>query len=318
MSKTAVLLMLLIAGLGFNAVAQSPAAPAPAPKPAAVSGAVANPAAATTTPVNVVLQDGTPVKLRLGATAGANGVRVGETIDLEVSEDVRVGDVVVIAKGCTASAQVTNLRSGGNIKGGWIDIDLDSVNLADGERVPVRASKQKPFRTDQSSIVSSQAQDASITQGVDLTAFINGSQQLDLSRLRATAGPSTSVKVTSNPSNAEVTLDGRLAGSTPYAFRVASGDHIVVVRMAGFQPWQKKVHVGAEPLTLDVALLKQDGSEPVQATKPAEASLGDLARAARARKPQAPATTVLDQDGESTASSQGGQRDPMQPQSPQQ
>jgi hypothetical protein len=304
MSKTAFLVTLLLAGLMTAALAQNPAP---------------NAAAANTAPVNITLQDGTPVKLRLGATAAANGVRVGETVELEVSEDVRVGDVVVVPRGSLASASVTNLRSGGNVKGGWIDINLDSVVLPDGEHVPIRSLKQQPFRTDHASIVSSQTQDASISQGADLTAFINGSQQIDLTRLRAAGGPSTTIKVTSSPSNAEVSLDGRVVGSTPSALRVGSGDHIVVVRMAGFQAWQKKVHIDAEPVVLDVALYKQDGSEPVAATKPAEASLGDLARAARKNKPQLPPpTTVLEQDGPNTASNQGGQRDPMAAQSPKQ
>jgi PEGA domain len=299
MSKNGFLLILLIARLGLTSMAQS-AAP--------------QPATASTAPVNVVLQDGTPLKLRLGAAASANGVRVGETLELEVAEDVRVGDVVVIAKGNTASAEITNLRSGGNVKGGWIDIDLDSVNLADGERVPIRASKQRMVRTDQSNVVSSQAQDASIAQGADLTAFINGNKQLDLTRLRAAGGPTTTLKVTSSPSNAEVTLDGHLAGSTPNDLRVTGGDHVVLVRMAGFQPVQRKIHVDAEPVVLDVALFKLDGSEPVPTSKPAEPSLGDLARAARTRKPPSTTPTVLEQDGPS--SSQTGQRDPMQAQSP--
>jgi hypothetical protein len=304
MSKTAFLVTLLLTGLITGAVAQTPGP---------------NAAAANTAPVNITLEDGTPVKLRLGVTAAANGVRVGETVELEVSEDVRVGDVVVVAKGSPASASVTNLRSGGNVKGGWIDIDLDSVTLPGGERIPIRASKQRPFRNDQSSIVSSQAQDASISQGADLTAFINGSQQIDLTRLRAAAGPATTLKLTSSPSNAEITLDGRVAGSTPSTLRVSSGDHIVVVRMAGFQPWQKKIHVDAEPVAVDVALYKQDGSEPVATTKPTEASLGDLARAARKNKPQTPPPTmVLEQDGPREASNQGGQRDPMRAQSPKQ
>jgi hypothetical protein len=295
MLKTAFLLTLLVAELGSSCMAQS------APPQATT---------ATPTPVNVVLQDGTALKLRLGTTAEGNGVRVGETLELEVAEDVRVGDVVVIAKGSTASAAVTNLRSGGNVKGGWIDINLDSVTLSDGERVSIRASKQRVVRADESSIVSSQSQDASISQGADLTAFINGNKQLDLTRLRAAGGPTTTLKVTSSPSNAEVTLDGRLAGSTPNTLHVANGDHIVLIRLAGFQASQRKIHVEAEPVALDVALSKLDGSEPAPVTKPAEASLGDLARAARTRK-QAPTITpvVLEQDG-AAVSNQPGQRDP--------
>jgi PEGA domain len=299
MSKTAFVVTLLFSGLLASALAQT-ASPS---------------AAVSTAPVNVVLQDGTPVKLRMGATAAASGVRVGETLDLEVSEDIRLGDVVVVPKGSPASASVTNLRSGGNVKGGWVDINLDSVTLPDGEHVPIRASKQRPLLTDQSSIVSSQAQDASISQGADLTAFVNGNQQIDLTRMRAAGGATITIKVTSSPSNAEVSLDGKVAGSTPSLMRVTSGDHVVVVRMAGFQAWQKKVHVEAESVVLDVALYKLDGSEPVAAPKPAEASLGDLARAARKNKPQTPPpSTVLEQDGASTTANQGG-RDPMTPQS---
>jgi hypothetical protein len=296
MSKTTSLLTLLIAGSCLNSPAQVPAAQHPT---------------ANTAPVNVVLADGTPVKLRLGSTAASNGVRVGENLELEVAEDVRVGDVVVIAKGNVASAEVTNLRSGAsNGRGGWIDINLESVTLADGQRVPVRASKNKPVRDDQATVVSNTGQDASIAQGTDLTAFINGSQPLDLTRLRAASGPTTEVKVTSTPPNAEITVDGRLAGSSPYSLHLTAGDHVVVLRMVGFQPWQRKVHVAAEPVAVDVPLSKQDGTEAMPASKPAEPSLGDIARAARARKPQ-PANPPAPEQG--SASNQGGRHDPMEP-----
>src|ERR1700756_2429340 len=157
MSKTMTLLALITAGLSLNSASQTP---------------VPQASVASTAPINVVLVDGTPVKLRLGTTAAANGVRVGENMELEVADDVRVGDVVVIAKGSPASATVTNLRSGASNGHGWIDINLESVALANGHRVPIRASKNKPFREEQSSIISSSGQDASIAQGTDLTTYI--------------------------------------------------------------------------------------------------------------------------------------------------
>jgi hypothetical protein len=122
MTKTKILVTLLIAGFALRSEAQ-----APSPQ-----GAAAN-----ITPVNVVLADGTAVKLRLGSAF--TGVRVGESLELEVAENVRVSDVVVIPKGSVGNAQVTNLRSGANARGGWIDINLESVTLADGQRVPIRA-----------------------------------------------------------------------------------------------------------------------------------------------------------------------------------
>ncbi len=175
MAKTTLLFALIIAALSLHSTAQTDKAQAPA---------------VSTAPVNVVLADATPIKLRLGATAGTNGVRVGENVDLEVVEDVRIGDVVVIAKGSPASASVTNLRSGVSAgRGGWIDVNLESVNLADGQHVPIRASRIKPVRNDQSMIVSSSGQDASIAPGTNLTTYINGDQPLDLTRIRAAGGP---------------------------------------------------------------------------------------------------------------------------------
>ncbi len=298
MTKMKILVMLLIAGFALRSEAQ-----APSPQ-----GAPAN-----TNPVNVVLADGTSVKLRLGSAAASAGVRVGESLELEVVEEVRVADVVVIPKGSAANSEVTNLRSGANARGGWIDINLESVTLADGQRVPIRASKSKLIR-DQTTVISSSGQDASITQGTDLTAYINGNQPLDLTRMRAASGPTTEVKVTSTPPNAEISVDGRLAGSTPYTLHVMSGEHVVVLRMVGFQPWQNKIHVSGQPLSMDVPLEKLDGTEPMPAHKAAEPSLGDLARAARARKPPSTTTPITDVN----AQGQNGQHDPMEPPSPKQ
>jgi PEGA domain len=298
MTKMKILVMLLIAGFALRSEAQ-----APSPQ-----GAPAN-----TNPVNVVLADATSVKLRLGSATTSAGVRVGESLELEVAEEVRVADVVVIPKGSVANSEVTNLRSGGNARGGWIDINLESVTLADGQKVPIRASRSKLIR-DQTTIISSSGQDASITQGTDLTAYINGNQPLDLTRMRAASGPTTEVKVTSTPPNAEISVDGRLAGSTPYTLHVMSGEHVVVLRMVGFQPWQNKIHVSGQPLSLDVPLAKQDGTETMPTSKPAEPSLGDLARAARARKPPSTTTPITDVN----AQGQTGQHDPMEPPPPKQ
>ena len=268
------------------------------------------PVQAASQPVAVVLADGTPVKLRLGSTAAASGARIGENLDLEVAEDVRVSDVVVVAKGNQASAEVTGLHAGvGNA--GRIDINLRSVTLADGQVIPVRSTKDRPSRDDQALVISSASQDASIAPGTSVIAFINGNQSLDMSRLRAASGPTQALKINSTPPNADVTVDGRWTGNSPSVFHVAAGDHTVVVRMVGFQPWQRTVHVTSAATSVDASLVKEDGAEAAPASRPAEASLGDLARAARARKAQ----PNPDQNS-STTTSQTGQRDPMEPPAP--
>jgi len=293
MSKSLLLLTIVLAGLTFRSSAQNPAATQPA----------------SAAPVSAVLADGTPLKLRMNSSTQPGSIRIGESLQLEVAEDVRISDVAVIAKGNAGLVEVTNLRSGGGSgRGGWVDVNLDSVTLADGERIPIRASKVKAVLDQQALVVSSSGQDASITQGTELTAYVDGNQQVDLTRLRAASGPTREVKVSSNPQSAEISVDGRVSGNTPNTLHLTAGDHVVVLRMVGFQPWRRNVHVSNDPVSIDAGMVKEDGTETAPVRKPSEASLGDLARAARARKPQVTPVRVMDPDGTSSTP-----RDPMKP-----
>lgn len=261
-------------------------------------------------PINVVVVDGTPVKLRLGSTAATSPARVGENIELEVAEDVRVSDVVVIAKGNVANAEVTGLHAGLG-SGTRFDINLRSVTLSDEHAIPVRSTHERANRDDQAMVISNATQDASIAPGTTVIAYVDGNQQLDATRLRAAGTATQTLKVSSTPANAEVSVDGHLSGSTPYVFHVPAGEHSVVIRMVGFQPWQGTVRVGNDVAKIEATLAKQDGMESIPAGRAQPASLGDLARAARARKAQdnpGPAvdlTQKLEQQSE--------KHDPMQP-----
>jgi PEGA domain-containing protein len=293
MLKKFLIFALAIGLFSVAAGAQTPAKPQPA-----------------STPINVVLTDGTPVKLRLGNMASASAARVGENIELEVADDVRVFDVVVISKGNIANAEVTGLHAGLG-SGTRFDISLRSITLSDEHMIPVRSTHERANRDDQAMVISNATQDASIAPGTIVIAYVDGNQTLDMTRLRASAGATQTLRVVSTPANAEVSVDGHLSGSTPYIFHVPAGDHSVVIRMVGFQPWQGTVHVGSEPAKIDASLVKQDGMESIPASRGPEASLGDLARAARARKAQdnaGPATDLTQKIEEQSA-----KRDPMQP-----
>lgn len=294
MSKQVLTLAFAVCVLSGAAKAQTPA------KPQGTASAL----------VNVVLADGTPVKLRLGSTAAANAARVGENIELEVAEDVRVSDVVVIAKGNVANAEVTGLHAGLG-SGTRFDVNLRSITLSDDHAVPVRSTHERANRDDQAMVISNATQDASIAPGTTVIAYIDGNQQLDATRLRAAGGATQPLRVASTPPNAEVSVDGHLSGSTPYVFHVAAGEHSVLIRMVGFQPWQGTVRVGNDAAKIEATLVKQDGMESIPASRGPEASLGALARAARARKAQdnpGPAMDLTQKIEE-----QNEKRDPMQP-----
>ena len=53
------------------------------------------------------LHDGTPVRLRLTRNLSSADAQVGESIDFEVLDDVKLNDVLIIARVSTALATVT-------------------------------------------------------------------------------------------------------------------------------------------------------------------------------------------------------------------
>lgn len=275
-----------------------------------IAAAQSAPDSNSAAPLSAVLVDGAPIKLHMGNTTAANTARVGENVELEVAEDVRLSNTVVIAKGNVANAEVTGIHAGLG-SGTRLDINLRSVTLSDGRTIPVRSTKDRPNRDSQALVISSASQDASIAPGTTVIAFVDGEQKLDLTRLRAASGPTQTLKVSSNPANAEVSVDGHLSGSTPYVFHVAAGEHTVVIRMVGFQPWQGTVHVSNDSSQVDATLVKQDGMESIPSANTAQPSLGDLARAARARKAQANSGVATDLTQQVEAQTE--KRDPTQP-----
>jgi len=61
----------------------------------------------------------------------------------------------------------------------------------------------------------------------------------------------------SNPSGADVTLDGRYVGSTPSVLGLTTGTHVVVISMAGFTQWKRELAVTpGSDLTVNAVLQK--------------------------------------------------------------
>ena len=68
--------------------------------------------------------------------------RVDDRVDFEVFEDVKVGDVVVIERGSTAIATVTEAHPKRRMgRSGKLHINIDYVRLPSGEKVRLRAVK---------------------------------------------------------------------------------------------------------------------------------------------------------------------------------
>jgi hypothetical protein len=88
-------------------------------------------------------KDDTPVRLRLRRTLSSASTRVGERVDFEVLEEIRVNSVVVIPKGSAAWGTVTEARHRSiAFRGAKLSVSIRAVTLADGEPAGLRAVKR--------------------------------------------------------------------------------------------------------------------------------------------------------------------------------
>ena len=89
-----------------------------------------------------VLEDETPVRLRLNRTISSADAHVGDTVDFEALDDVTVNGTLVIPKGGLAFATVTESQAKRRMaRGGKLDINIDYVKLVSGEKATLRAVK---------------------------------------------------------------------------------------------------------------------------------------------------------------------------------
>ncbi len=54
-----------------------------------------------------------------------------------------------------------------------------------------------------------------------------------------------SVQLSSNPSGAEITIDGNDAGNTPSLIKLKPGTHSIRITMTGYTPWERSIDTGA-------------------------------------------------------------------------
>jgi hypothetical protein len=67
----------------------------------------------STAPNAFVLQDSTPVKLRISRTISSADARTGDQVDFEVLEEVRLNGVLIVPKGGSAIGTVTEGKKNG-------------------------------------------------------------------------------------------------------------------------------------------------------------------------------------------------------------
>ncbi len=247
-----------------------------------------------------VLEDGTPVKMRINRTISSGEAKVGDTVDFEVLQDISVNGTLVIQKGALGYATVTEAqgkRWAG--RAGKLDINIDYVKLITGDKAALRAVKgvqggshvagmtvgivatSLVFFPAAPLFLFMHGKDITIPKGTEITPYINGDLKLDIARFQpavpasdqslsaSTRGQSSNatsakLQVDSTPPGADIEVDGSFVGNTPSDVQVAEGDHTVTVKKVGFKDWERKLKSSAgSSVHIGAELEKADSNIPV-------------------------------------------------------
>lgn len=240
------------------------------------------------------LQDGTPIKLRITRNLSSADAKVGETVDFEVLEDVKIGETTVISRGGIAWATVTEAEPKRRMgRGGKLNVNIDSVRLASGEKAALRAAKDSQggghvgamtgaivatsivFFPAAPLFLLMKGKDITIPKGTEITAYINGDIELDPAKFAAGGAPKSlagnnppassavatndaSVTIKSVPEGAEITIDEKFVGNTPSTLRLKLGDHTLLITKPGFTSWKRVVALSpGSSITIDATLEKK-------------------------------------------------------------
>src|SRR5438128_2235797 len=273
MSKNCVLVAFVVWNLLVSSSAQvqtvQPAAQAPVTSSA---------------PTGPTLEDGTPVKLRIGRTVSSADAHVGDTVDFEVLDEVRLTNLLIIPKGGVAWATVTEAQSKRRMaRGGKLDMNIDSVRLVDGEKVALRAVKDVKGGGHTGAMTGAMVgtaivffpaaplflfmhgKDITIPKGTEITAYISGDTRLDQAKFQGSKTDNASVTaaivsttgqldITSTPPGADIEIDGKFVGNTPSSISVAPGDHKISIKKSGFTEWTRKMLVSSGHVNINAEL----------------------------------------------------------------
>jgi hypothetical protein len=243
---------------------------------------------------SLVLNEDTPIRLRLSQNLSSGTSKKDDKVDFEVLEDIKVGDMVVISQGSVAIATVTEAHPKKSFgRSGKLNVNIDYVRLTNGDKVALRAMKggKGGSRTGvmTGAVVATaivffpaaplfffiKGKNIEIPKGTEITAFVAADTPIDPTKFAskqdsapsvAPQQPSTSaieptglatVEIKSNPDASDITLNGKFVGSTTSTLQLAVGEHTILIEKSGFKPWQRTITVtGNGKVTVDATLEK--------------------------------------------------------------
>jgi hypothetical protein len=221
-----------------------------------------------------VIPSGTRVSCRLEQTISSATVDEGQQVQLVVTEDVKVGDVLLIAQGSpvvgTIVQSVAKRRMG---RTGKLDFSIDKVRAMDGKFIPVRYSLNKKeggshalstgvmtagaavlFFPAAPFFLLRKGKDVNINKGMVFEVFTDEDHSLAGAPVASIPAPElvvnavaelVTITITADATGADIEIDGAFVGSTPSTRKLTTGLHRIVVRN-GNKVWERALDIQAE------------------------------------------------------------------------
>lgn len=210
------------------------APPAGRPVPRIEYSATASPRSST-----LLVQDGTPVRMRLAQNLSSASAQIGDSVSFEVLDDVTVGDAVVVAGGAIAVATVTASQEKRSLgRAGRLDVTLDYVRSVSGEKIRLRGVQDTKGGGHTGSMTGAmvatavvfwpaaplflfmKGKDVTIPKGHEVTVFVDGDQHI--------AGLPTVTTVKSD------TVSEKPSSRPASSAKPMTNDDVLTLKTAGF------------------------------------------------------------------------------------
>jgi hypothetical protein len=239
----------------------------------------------------VVVPDGTKVRVRLDQSLSSATADEGQTVELSVTDAIRVDGKLVVAEGARATGTVVMAQEKRRMgRAGKLDFSVDRIRALNGEWLPVRYTLAK--KTGDSKAVSTgvitagvavvfwpaapfvllrKGKDIDINKGVTFDVFVDGNHEVGAAaapvhvtqnepvRPPAPAAPAApvvaelaAVTVNSNEAGADIEVNGSFVGNAPTTLKLAPGTYAITVRK-GMQVWQRNLQVTSGSISLNAS-----------------------------------------------------------------
>ncbi len=227
------------------------------------------------TAAQIEIPEGTKVRVRLEQLLSSATAEEGQPVQLAVTDDIKIGDVIAIPRDAVVNGTVVQAvpkrRMG---RTGKLDFSIDSIIAPDEGKIPLRYSpvkKEGGSHAVRTGVIAAgvavvfwpaapfvlllKGKEATFTKGTTFEVFTDAKYTVKPRTEPAGAlSTNATVVITSEPSGADISIDGAFVGNTPSTIRVPSGTHAVKVTK-GSMTWERNLSVQAgSNLSLTAAL----------------------------------------------------------------